>query len=96
MKRMMVCVAALIAATGVYATGSWEQFHGTQGNNGRAATGPDLRIYDTPRFASAVDGMTAGYMSPNASGPVVMDGRVFCYGATGVVMAFSEVTGERL
>ena len=90
---------ALCMGAAAYAqtTGGWEQFHGTDGNNGRVAAGPDLRVYGTPRFQSAVpDYVDLWGFDPLATGPVVMDGRVFCYGSEGSVSAFDESTGVRL
>ena len=90
---------ALCMGAAAYAqtTGGWEQFHGTDGNNGRAAAGPDLRVYDTPRFSTAVpDYVDLWGFDPLATGPAVMDGRVFCYGSEGSVSAFDESTGARL
>ena len=107
--RLLVGIAATVAATSIAdAAGGWEQFHGNDGNNGRADKGPDLRVYGTPRFAAPVDGIVADYyMGLNASGPVVSDGRVFCYGGgdidaywndvgPGYLIAFDESTGMRL
>ena len=109
--KKLMGLAAAFAVTGLNATGNWEQFHGTSGNNGRAEKGPDLRVYDTPRFASALDGVFVDdWMGPSASSPVVADGRVFCYTAgevevdgwvyndvgPGYVAAFDEGTGARL
>ena len=103
MKRLMMMLmgtAAMVAATGLHATGDWEQFHGNNGNTGVAAKGPDLRVYDTPRFAAPVDGAQGFGFGPPAQGPVVMDGRVFAYGdsdgGSGCVIAFDESTGARL
>ncbi len=78
-------------------TGGWEQFHGSNGNNGRALRGPDLRIYNTPRFTS-VDDVGGGGMGfgAGASGPVVADGKVFAFHDSGTMFAFNESTGAKL
>ena len=97
MKKMLTVAAMAFAATGLQAAGGWEQFHGTDGNTGRAARGPDLRVYGAPRFAATVEGYNDLWgFAPSATGPVVMDGRVFCYGNGGAVSAFDESSGECL
>ncbi|MCL2104934.1 MAG: PQQ-binding-like beta-propeller repeat protein [Kiritimatiellaeota bacterium] len=97
--RIRMGIAAAIAAAGTTANaaGGWEQFHGTHGNNGCVEKGPDLRIYGTPRIQSEVPGVNDfwGY-NPSASGPVVMDGRIFCYGNSGAVSAYDESSGQKL
>ena len=94
--RRLMGVAALAAASCANAAGGWEQFHGTH-NNGRAEKGPDLRRYATPRFARGVEGVNDMWgMDVCASGPVVMDGRIFCYGNSGCLSAFDESSGAKL
>jgi outer membrane protein assembly factor BamB len=74
----------------------WEQFHGTDGNRGRALAGPDLSVHTTPRFqvGSGLGSSTFGFGS--TSGPVVDEGKIFCYNAGGAVLAFRESDGAPL
>ena len=80
--------------------GGWEQFHATDGNSGRAARGPDLATYTTPRFqvGSGLGASVFGFAG--ASGPVVDAGKVFCYSADSgdgsKVTAFRESDGFQL
>jgi outer membrane protein assembly factor BamB len=87
---VLACASALqLRAAG------WEQFHGSDGNAGRAARGPDLARYTTPRFQVG-SGLGAGFYGSNTSGPVVDEGKIFCYGAEGKVAAFRESDGVLL
>lgn len=74
----------------------WEQFHGTDGNSGRAVRGPDLAVCTSPRFqvGSGLGSSTFGFGS--TSGPVVDEGKIFCYNAEGSVLAFRESDGVTL
>ena len=95
--------ALLIAGASVStaAAAGWEQFHGSDGNAGRAERGPDLSVYTEPRFqvGSGLGTSTFGFVSP--SGPVVDGGKVFCYAADGGsddahIVAFRESDGAQL
>lgn len=90
-------LALCMGAMTVGAAGEWEQFHGSDGNTGRVAIGPDLRVYSTPRFTSteSVGGGGMGF-GAGASGPVVADGRIYCYTESGAVTAFRESTGLKI
>ena len=95
------CLASLalwsagVLAPTVFAEG-WEQFHGTDGNSGHAARGPDLAVYTSPRFqvGSRLGSSTFGFGS--TSGPVADEGKIFCYNAEGAVLAFRESDGASL
>ena len=81
--------SAVVFVPAVFA-GGWEQFHATDGNNGRASRGPDLSVYPSPRFqvGSGLGSSTFGF--GNTSGPVVDEGKIFCYNAKGAVLTFRE------
>jgi len=74
----------------------WEQFHGTDGHGGRAARGPDLSVYTSPRFQVGSGLGSTAFGFGNTSGPVVDEGKVFCYNAEGALLAFRESDGARL
>lgn len=74
---------------------NWSQFHQGNGLGGQAATGPDLRVFTTPRFQVGSD-LGAGFMGSSASAPVVMNNKVYCYSSSGLVTAFSEIDGTQL
>ncbi|HHU14147.1 MAG: PQQ-binding-like beta-propeller repeat protein [Kiritimatiellae bacterium] len=87
--------SAVVFVPAVFA-GGWEQFHATDGNNGRASRGPDLSVYTSPRFqvGSGLGSSTFGF--GNTSGPVVDEGKIFCYNAKGAVLTFRESDGSLL
>lgn len=90
-----VCLAAS-AATRIEAAidNGWTQFHGGNSFAGAAASGPDLRIYSTPRFTVGSDLGAASF--GQSSSPVVMNNAIFAYSASGAVSAFSELSGAHL
>jgi outer membrane protein assembly factor BamB len=91
----LVALVAIAPVSRVSAAG-WEQFHGTDGNSGRASSGPDLSVYTSPRLqvGSGLGSTTFGFGS--TSGPVVDGGKVFCYNADGALLAFRESDGAPL
>jgi outer membrane protein assembly factor BamB len=72
----------------------WSQFHSGNSFAGAATKGPDLRIYNTPRFQVGAD-LGAGW-GTNSSSPIVMNNKVFAYSQSGAVTAFSEFNGAEL
>lgn len=98
------CYASLLAAIAAVATSpqaiaaidnSWSQFHGGNSFAGSATSGPDLRIYNTPRFQVGSDLGAYGF-GANSSSPIVMNNKVFAYSQSGAMSAFSELNGSFL
>lgn len=93
---ILSAIIALASAPAIAAIdNSWSQFHAGNSFAGAATKGPDLRIYDTPRFQVGSDLGAAGF-GANSSSPVVMNNKVFAYTQSGAVSAFSEFNGDFL
>jgi outer membrane protein assembly factor BamB len=73
----------------------WTQFHGDATHAGSADLGPSLSTYSTPRFQVG-SGLGSGFMGANSSSPVVMNGTIYAYSASGAVTAFRESDGAQL
>jgi outer membrane protein assembly factor BamB len=99
-KITILSLVLLITSFCIAADNNWSQFHAGNSFDGKAASGPDLGIYNTPRFQVG-SGLGAGFIGASASAPVVMNNKVYCYSAgdsepNGAVTAFSEIDGSQL